>query len=259
MNNSEFVDILQSLRPISLSEMESVMLMYRYETKYIFSANKIPKILKLMSDNYKALEINNIREFPYHTTYLDTPELMFYYQQITGKLNRHKVRYRKYESTGVSFLEIKKKTNRYRTIKWRIENYYNSISPDESAFAFIKEYLPYSSLELKPVLINKFTRLTLAGDTSSERITLDYNISFQSNDRLLCLPFMAIAELKKDVYSNMTPFGVIMKQMGIHPGSFSKYAVGSALTKDLPRNNILKPKFLLINRIENEYNNSRRA
>ena len=62
----------------------------------------------ILSVSYKVLEIDMIRSFPYHTTYLDTPDFLFYTQQLRGKLNRHKIRYRRYESTGISFLEIKK-------------------------------------------------------------------------------------------------------------------------------------------------------
>jgi hypothetical protein len=247
--------LLSSFVPIALDEMDSVRLMNRVEIKYVFSAKKLPELLKHLSSGYKVLEINTIREFPYHTTYLDTPDLMFYTQQVRGKLNRHKIRYRRYESTGVSFLEIKKKTNKDRTIKWRIENYLNMHSPDNNASAFMKKYLPYNSLDLSPVLINKFTRITLVEKEFKERITLDYNIAFSSTEgRDIKIPFLAIAEIKRDGYLSQTPFAVIMKMHGIRPNNFSKYCTGSALVRNIPRINTLKPKLLLINKIQNEYN-----
>jgi hypothetical protein len=182
---------------------------------------------------------------------------LFYNQQVRGKLNRHKVRYRLYESTGESFLEIKKKTNKNRTIKWRIENSSEPKSPDAEAARFIGEYIPFCLPDLHPVLVNGFNRITLVGKACKERVTLDYNIAFSSPEgRNSGFAFLAIAELKREKISCISPFGIIMKSMGIRPGSFSKYCMGSALINDMPRINMLKHNLLLINKIENEYSTS---
>jgi hypothetical protein len=252
---SEINTKLDSFVPIGLDEMDGVRLMNRVETKYLFSVRKLPELLDRLSGIYKILEINMIRVFPYHTTYLDSSEFFFYNQQLTGKLARHKVRYRKYESTGLSFLEVKKKTNKNRTIKWRIENNLNSNFLDENAYSFIKEYVPYDSLDLRPVLINGFTRITLAGIELKERITLDFNLRFASPDGIIAeLPFLSIAELKREGYSSQSPFIQIVKKIGIRPSGFSKYCMGNTLLRDMSKKNLLKPKLLLINKIENEFN-----
>jgi len=228
--------------------------MNRVETKYVFSARKLPDLLHLLSAYYKVLEIESNRTFNYHTTYLDTPDLLFYSEQVRGKLSRHKVRYRRYESTGLSFLEIKKKNNKNRTIKKRIESILTIDSPDERESAFIKQYLPYGFLDLQPVLINGFTRVTLVGTELKERVTLDYDITFSSpGGKNTGLPFLAIAEIKSEKHSGQSPFGISMKKIGIHPCRFSKYCIGSALTLDIQRKNTLKPNLLKINKIENEY------
>ena len=254
MFQSEIHKLLSSFVPIGLPEMDEVSLMNRVETKYVFSAGKLMDLLNRLPGNYRVLEIDSVRTFPYNTTFLDTSSLLFYTQQLTGKLNRHKVRYRYYESTGLSFLEIKKRTNKNRTIKWRIENRLNTNSPDESASEFLKEYLPYGFLSLKPVLINGFNRITLVGTELKERVTLDYDITFTNPDgRISQLPFLAVAELKRERHSGQSPFGNTMKQLGLRPRRFSKYCVGSALIADIPRKNTIKPNLLLINKIENEY------
>jgi hypothetical protein len=257
MEYSELHTLLNSFEAIGLDEMESVSLMNRLETKYVFSARKLPYMLDYLSGSYKVLEIDNKRTFPYHTTYLDTPDYLFYTQQVRGKLNRHKIRYRIYESTGLSFLEIKKKTNKNRTIKWRIQNSLSSSCPDLDASLFIKEYIPYNLPGLQPVLINGFSRITLVGVDSRERVTLDFNLSFTSHEgRKSELPFLAIAELKRERHSCQSQIGIIMKQRGIQPNRFSKYCIGSTLIRNMPRKNTLKSNLLLINKIENEYNNS---
>jgi hypothetical protein len=257
MCNSEIHTLLGSFTPIGLTEMDGVRLMNRVEKKYVFSSVKLPDLLNHLSGSYRILEINLDRSFQYKTTYLDTSDFLFYTLQVRGKLNRHKIRYRRYEATEKSFLEIKKKTNKKRTVKWRIENGSDFNAPDEDASTFIKEYLPYGNLDLKPVLLNRFTRITLVGTESKERITLDYNLSFASpGGEESEYPFLAIAELKREKESGQSPFVIIMKQAGIKPSGFSKYCIGSALIRNMPRINILKSKLLLINKIENEYINS---
>jgi hypothetical protein len=254
MIRPEIQKVLRAYVPIGLNEMDDVSLMNRIETKYVFSANKLPDLLNHLSNSYRILDIDMMRIFPYQTTYLDTSDLLFFTQQLRGKLNRHKVRYRRYESTGLSFLEIKKRTNKNRTIKWRIESWLNPDSPDDNAATFFKEYLPYDYHELNPVLINQFNRITLVGTNAKERVTFDYNISFTSfRGRITELPFLAIAELKRDKESGKSPFGIIMKQYGLRPNRFSKYCIGSALTTDIIRKNSIKPNLLLINKIRNEY------
>jgi hypothetical protein len=254
MYRSEIQSLLSSFLPIGLDEMDKVILMNRMETKYVFSAKKLPDLLTKLSGSYKVLEIDRVRAFPYRTTYLDTSDHLFYTQQVRGKLNRHKIRYRIYESTGLSFLEIKMKTNKNRTIKWRIENSLKTNFPDEDATAFIKGYLPYGFLDLRPVLINEFTRITLVGLELKERITLDYNLIFSTPEgRVSVLPFLAIAELKRERHAGQVALRCIMRQTGIHPNNFSKYSFGSALIRNVPRKNTLKPNLLLINKIENDY------
>lgn len=254
MFQSEIHKLLGTFTQIGLNEMDEVKLMNRVETKYVFSSEKLPDLLNHLSENYKVLTINYIMTFPYHTIYFDTSDYLFYTQQVRGKLSRYKIRYRKYESSGLSFLEIKKKTNKRRTIKWRIANELSTNFPDEDAEKFIKKYLPGSLPDLRPVLINEFNRITLVGKRFKERVTLDYNLSFASPDSENSeFPFLAIAELKREFHSYLSPFGTVMKHIGIQQNRFSKYCIGSVLIKDMPRKNILKPNLLLINKIKNEY------
>jgi hypothetical protein len=254
MFRPEIHKLVSSFVPIGLNEMDDVSLMNRVETKYVFSANRLPDLLNHLLNSYRILDINLIRIFPYHTTYLDTSDLLFYTQQLRGKLNRNKVRYRCYESTGLSFLEIKKRTNKNRTIKWRIESKLGTYSLDDNVAAFFNEYLPLDYHALNPVLINQFNRITLVGTNAKERVTLDYDLAFRSTGgRNSELPYLAVAELKREKESGKSPFGLIMKQLGLRPTRFSKYCIGSTLTTDIPKRNSIKPNLLLINKIENEY------
>jgi hypothetical protein len=252
---ASILEVLSSFSQISLEEMDNARLMNRTDTKYVMSVSRIPSILTRMNGDYKVLEINGARVFSYFTTYMDTADYLFFNQHITGKLSRNKVRFRKYETTGTTFLEVKKKTNKNRTLKWRIEN---NIAPDgtfdAAAFEFIFKHVPDRSLVLKPVLINSFKRITMVGSVINERITLDYDISFSDPDgRKAGLPSVAVVEVKKDRFTDRSRITEILKTSCVYPTGFSKYCIGNAVLNDLLRKNILKPKIIMINKIEDEY------
>jgi hypothetical protein len=245
---------LSKLSPVSLDEMSGIRLMSRIEIKYVFTTSRLTDLVVLLGKNYQVLEINKMRILPYSTTYLDTDDFLFYNQHVRGQFDRHKIRYRKYEATSESFLEIKKKTNQGRTIKWRIENQLTSGFFDSRASDFMHDYLPVSQDIVRPSLLNQFTRITLAGFELKERITLDFNISFTRPGDLesVTLPYLVIAELKKEPYSDSSHFKSLIKQLNIYPTSFSKYCVGCVLLNDSLKKNMIKQKLLLLNKLEHE-------
>jgi hypothetical protein len=254
MYPSEVSSALNSFDPISLEDMESLKLMNRMDTKYVFPAGMLPLLLRALKPGYKVLEINDKRAFGYDTRYLDTEDMLFYYQHVTGKLARHKIRFRKYESTGTTFLEIKRKTNRNRTVKWRIKNISEPGFLDDTASHFIRKHVAINSFTLQPVLNNSFTRVTLAGLDTMERITFDFDMSFTTTDGGRAeLPYLAVAELKSEGFPSRSPFVDSAKSLGIKSTGFSKYCIGNALLRDLPKKNILKQNILLINKIKYEY------
>jgi hypothetical protein len=245
--------ILLSFAPISLSEMDRVELMNRKETKYIFSSNRLTEILQNASQYYQILEIKKLRNFLYHTTYLDTNDYLFYNHHICGKLNRFKVRYRVYESTGGSYLEIKCKSNKLRTIKWRIKNNLQQNQFDTLAKDFLaKHIVPDKSIH--PVLDNWFNRVTLVGIGFNERVTLDFNLSFAEIDgEKIELPYLSIAEIKYEKTAGVSPFFKLLKDLQIRPSGFSKYCMGNILINNTPKTNILKSKLLTLEKIKDDY------
>jgi|WetSurMetagenome_2_1015567.scaffolds.fasta_scaffold10548_3 hypothetical protein len=245
---------LSKFSPVSLEEMDSVGLMNRFDTKFMFSVSRLPEFLELLVSDYKILEIGGDRAFPYSTMYLDTNGFMFFKQHITGRLERHKVRYRRYNSTGVSFLEVKRKTNKNKTVKWRMQNEYNPLSMNESASTFVNKYIGKNHSGLVPVLENGFNRITLVGFSTHERITIDYDLTFRSyNEKTLKFPYLAIVELKSESFACRSPFKAAISKSSVRMPGFSKYCVGSAMLVDNLRKNTLKEKILQINKIENEY------
>jgi len=255
MDLNEINRILDHFKPVGLEEMDSVRLMNRIDRKYVLSAAKIPVLLSMLNGGYRVLEINNNRTFSYSTTYLDTEDFIFFKHHLTGKLERNKVRYRRYDNTGMTYLEVKRKTNTNRTIKWRIktENEKN-ISNDDPSGEFLSRLIPVKPDQLKPALFNTFNRITLVNEALSERVTIDLNISFSNiNSDEACFPYLGIVEVKKAENSFRSATEKALKDLTIRPSGFSKYCIGSAVVNNNPRKNILKRNFLQINKIKNEY------
>jgi hypothetical protein len=255
MELNEINSILDRFRPVGLEEIDSAKLMNRIDRKYVLAAGKIPQLLSMLNGGYRVLEINNRHMFSYSTTYLDTEDFVFFKHHLTGKLERNKVRYRKYDNTDTIFLEVKRKTNKNRTIKWRIitENEKN-INIDDLSRKFLSQLIPFNPDLLKPVLLNNFNRITLVNEGLSERVTIDLNISFSNgNSNKVEFPFLGIVEVKKGANSYRSATENALKELNIRPSGFSKYCIGSAMVHDIPRKNILKQNFLHINKIKNEY------
>lgn len=246
--------LLKEYKPLGLEEIASVSYMNRVDTKYLFSVSKLPLLLRSVLSDYRILEIEQHREFDYKTVYYDTPDLLFYSQHVTGKSNRAKVRIRTYESNGLTFLEVKHKSNKGRTSKSRVEKKPGEMNNIEQSRGFITQKISAGVPSLKPVINTGFTRITLVSLTRAERITIDYNLVWTNlMGESVEMPYLAIAEIKNEKSTSLSPFFLQLKKLGIRSTGFSKYAAGMALVNNAPKQNILKNKILLLNRIRDEY------
>jgi len=255
--NPEILNILDSFNCVRLEEMDKVKLMDRIDTKYLLPANRVPDLLDLMKGRYRVLEVGRQRVSSYATVYYDTTGFTFFNQHVTERTGRFKIRFRTYKSTGITFLEIKKKTKKGRTIKWRIENSPVGQIFDETAKEFIKTHAAFDPGSLRQVLENNFNRITFTGFDTPERITLDLDLTFRTPEGGSAeMPMIAVLELKSQGIAVRSPFSGMIKQFSVYPTAFSKYCMGCSILYDLPLKGILKPKILLLNRIENEYNGS---
>ncbi len=251
--------VISGLPKISLDEMNDVKLMNRTDTKYLVNANDIPGIISLASHNYHVQEIDHHRIADYGTLYLDTNDLLFYRAHMNGKLNRFKWRIRSYFDSQISFLEIKKKTNKGRTEKSRI-----LYSPADTQGKWIADFILAESdvlaENLRPVLQNNFKRVTLVNNDKSERLTIDFNISYRNclNGKLYILNNLGIIEIKYDRCCE----SMMRKQIAelrIKKSGISKYCLGVALTTDHVKQNSYKRKIRYIYKITNQNEPNGRA
>ena len=238
---------LKEFEPITLKEMDSVKLMDRVDTKFVFRMDQLPGFLDELKRDYRVLEVNGNRSSRYETLYYDTPGLRLYHLHQAGKLNRYKVRSRKYLESDLSFFEVKFKSNKGRTIKHRIKcsGIENEISGRSAEF--LQESSPLRASELIPSVWIYYTRITLVNKISAERLTLDIGLNVKHDGKEHLFENLVIAEVKQSK-STFSPFLRLMKKNRLLPGSISKYCMGIMHTHPGVKMNNFKPKLRIINK-----------
>lgn len=235
--------------PVSLLEINSVHLMERCDTKFVLNLKLLPELLNELTASYKILTIENIRIYPYTSIYYDTPGLLMYHHHQNGKLNRFKLRFRRYDAFNKNFIEVKLKSNKQKTLKKRIE-LCDSGHISSEANILIEEETGLKLNNLTQTLVNKFSRITLVNNDMTERLTLDFNLSFTNNERLKEIDTILIAEVKQDLKNKIvSPFIKIMKMHGLRAFGISKYCLGMILLNPDLKHNTFKPKLLKLEKI----------
>lgn len=228
--------------------MDGVELMNRMDTKFMLHERDLLHIVRHLPTDYRILEVNGLRGSHYETLYYDTPDFLFYRRHHSGKKNRLKIRKRSYVESGQTYLEVKFKSNKDRTIKDRTKVQGLALHLEERADAFITREtgLHY---DLEPKLYNRFVRSTFVRTEGPERITIDTGLSFYMNDRHIELPGLVIIEVKQSRSGKRSPFMECIKKAHIRPESFSKYCLGAALLFPELKQNIFKEKIKKIQHI----------
>ncbi|WP_372756625.1 polyphosphate polymerase domain-containing protein [Mariniflexile sp.] len=245
---TNIVQIIEGLSPISLQEMDGVSLMKRTDTKFVIHENQLLSVLEIIKNEYKVLQINDDRIMTYSSLYFDTNSTKFYNDHHNGKIKRTKIRIRKYVESNIFFLEVKQKDGKGKTNKSRVplEGFEPSLS--ENSVKFI-EKVTKTSFDLKPIIWNRFNRITLVNNTAKERLTIDLNLSFKNEANTKEYSKLVIIEVKQERFNRNSPIVTALRNHGVMPYSLSKYCIGMAsLYKDLKYNNF-KQKQLKINKI----------
>lgn len=237
--------ILSAFDPISLKEMEGVKLMNRTDTKFTFHVSKLPALLESLREFYFCLSVEGVKTSRYSTVYYDTPELNLYQQHHNGVLNRFKIRHRTYLDSGQTFLEVKFKSNKDRTIKTRIKSPLELNGFGETAVRFLAKQLPFDPLTLSPSVWVNYTRITLVSKVSAERLTIDLNLELRNAERAVQLGNLVIAEVKQE-NRKFSVFIQKVKREGIREGAVSKYCFAIALTRKAIKQNNFKQKIRTI-------------
>lgn len=239
--------IIAELEPISLTEMDSVKLMNRTDTKFAFNSILLTDILEKSKSDYRILDIKDTRTPSYKTLYFDTPDHQLFLDHHNQRAYRYKIRIRNYVESNLFYLEVKKKV-KGRTDKNRIklDKFYENLTSDQTQF--ISDSTG-DQIELLPTLWNNFNRITLVNKFVPERITIDLGLTFSEKNNNYPLDHLVIAEVKQERINLHSPFIKILKSFGIRESSLSKYCIGSLYCyKGLKYNNF-KEKLLKIDKI----------
>lgn len=232
--------VMSKFDPIGLDEMDAQKLQDRIDTKFLFDAAALPEILADIQFEYSILEVKENPIQPYLTLYFDTVSFDNYFAHHNGKRPRFKIRMRKYMNSGETFLEVKEKDNKDRTIKTRmkIPEITTKLSPEH--YQFISEVYGLGLVPLKPVMWNQYNRLTLVNKHSLERVTIDLNYNAFNDNGFVSWNQFAIAEIKQGSRSLNTKFYQAMKSRYIKPVNFSKYCISMALLTPRLKSNKFK-------------------
>ncbi|MDR0941568.1 MAG: polyphosphate polymerase domain-containing protein [Bacteroidales bacterium] len=238
--------IIDTMPPISLNEMDSVKLLVRTDTKYVFPIAKLQAILCDAATEYSVLHINETPYQSYKTVYFDTPDNRMYLAHQNKRVNRYKVRHRTYCSTLTEFLEIKFKNNKGVTKKKRTQFQFSENLTE--ANEFLLKHTPFDSCDLFPKTAVQCERITLVNLTNAERVTIDVNLQVgqYKKDESLDFSHICIIELKRDKSAGTSSMLPILKKHKIQQTGMSKYAIGTAALHDNIKKNNFKKKLRLI-------------
>ena len=231
--------------------MDEVKLMNRTDTKFVFEYSLLNKVMEQIKAHYYVLDVDGIRLNAYRCLYFDTEDFKFYFEHHNGKKNRNKVRYREYIDSGLCFLEIKKKTNKGKTIKERIKVTKIPVRMTEEDNSFVQQIMGTDDV-LLPKHWNKFSRITLVNKHIKERLTIDLGITFEGEEIQSQLDKIVIAEVKQEKVNYASTFMRVIKKHGVRPFRISKYCMATASLFPILKNNNFKSNFLKINKLQDD-------
>jgi hypothetical protein len=241
-------DSINEFEGISLDEMNTVALMKRTDTKFIINISLLNLLLKELKNTYRVLEISEKRVMSYSSLYLDSPKFKFYHDHHNGRVNRTKIRQRKYVDSDLTFLEIKQKNGKGETNKSRIviDDFEIELSQNSKDFIFKKTK---SNLDLQPSLWNSFKRITLVSLKENERVTIDLKLGYSIDSIEKNYDNLVVVELKQSRFDRKSMVAKTLKSFGYNPYSMSKYCIGMTHLYPKLKSNLFKRKLIKINKI----------
>lgn len=269
---------------LDLDRIAAVRLMNRVDTKYLVDEALCMELLERAADQYYVQIIDDCRACRYATLYYDTPQWDMYHLHHNRRLTRQKIRTRTYVETGVTYLEVKNKSNKGRTHKRRMaldRSLFAAAATDTAAADFLRREARYAPETLSPSLATRFVRVTLVNHAMTERLTIDFDLHFDnvraagggnkdingcgnngmtgmdncfrpaaeaSHGHTASLGRLVVIELKQDALAP-SPMKQILAQLRVKPFKLSKYCIGEALTNPLVKHNRFKAKIRAIGKM----------
>ncbi|MDE5732866.1 MAG: polyphosphate polymerase domain-containing protein [Bacteroidales bacterium] len=249
----EIEALLDRMDAIGLQEMKSITLMNRIDTKYVMTMDRVRELLALCRDGYRVQTVDGSPVGGYETMYYDTDALDMYSRHHDRQLRRQKIRARTYLSSGLTFIEIKNKNNKGRTVKVREKmprEFFSHCTDCIDARSFVGQRTEYPVSALSPSLRTVFKRITLVNRDKTERLTIDMSLDFENmrTGMHACWQELAIVELKQDG-SKPSEVKKLLCDLRVAPRKISKYCIGVAATDPDIKKNRFKAKLRYIDKI----------
>lgn len=246
---------LATLPTVGLGDVVATAeLLDRVDRKYLVTPDVVESACRRVADRARVLEIDERRSFGYRSVYFDTPDLRHYLAAARRRPVRSKVRIRTYSDAAESYVEVKVRDRRGRTVKHRLPTLVDRawvLTPDEVRFAASRCDESSDDLaQLRPALETTYRRTTMLVD--GQRVTIDVGLRCRvvhprgaeataAGDPAGICAEVGIGELvvveTKSADHRAGGFDRVLWHAGIRPLRFSKYAVGmAALHPDLPAN-----------------------
>ena len=196
------------------------------------------------------LSIKNKLIHNYKSLYYDTIDRKFYLDHHNRRVNRNKIRFREYVGSDLTFLEIKRKNNKGRTIKKRIKVPKISDKLTLEQKQYINKIVGQDiNVEAKQWI--NFSRITFVHKVQKERLTIDIDLTFNNKESSGDLKKIVIAEVKQERMSrSLSDFMKIAKELHILPIRISKYCMSTLELNPKLKQNRFKEKKIFINKLK---------
>lgn len=208
--------------------IESRSLLNRTDTKFIVPASLAVWVLARVADRYKVVMNGPGPLAHYITDYYDTSDLRCFYDEMSGRRPRYKVRVRSYQD-GKCFVETKVKDISERTRKHRLLRACRELEFSVPEMDLIAGRTDLPVDELTRSIGVDYDRLSVVSPTSDERVTVDVNITVRAGARRLGFPEVAIFETKQGCHTGLTPIMKSLQQHGLAACELSKYCSALAI------------------------------
>jgi hypothetical protein len=224
----------------------------RFELKYFVNEDSALMVRDFVRsyldfDEYSVGKPNY--SYPVHSLYLDSDDLLMYWETINGNKNRYKLRLRYYstQSDAPVFFEIKRRVNncimkqrggvRQDSVRLLLQGHLpqpdHLVSKSPNHLAALQNFFQLAnSIFAKPKLHIYYMREAYVSDDDQVRVTidrkvygeanLDYSITTEMQDPVLNFPNQVILELK---FTNRFPdwFRELVRVFGVMQCGAAKY------------------------------------
>ena len=236
------------MSPVTLHDIVPLSLLDRLDTKFVVHEDQLCEAVAATIPHFQVLEVNGCRVGRYVTTYFDTLDFDMYRSHHNGIRARFKLRCRDYIDSQMTFVEVKMKSNKERMVKFRHRVAAPITATEQIDPTWLPPGFPYDLASVKPVVWNRFRRVTLVNFVEQERITFDTDIEFGCGEHTIAYQGLTIVEIKQPKFSFNSPFVQQLHRMHINPTGISKFCIAAVNFYPNFKHNQFKPLLMQLNK-----------